>query len=101
MNATLHPLIGKICHIYIDNIVIWLNTIAEHIKHIDIIMKALIASRLFCNPKKCDFFLTEMDFLGHHNSARGIEPNKSKIQKILDWLVPMNPTEVWAFLGFV
>ena len=53
MNATLHPLIGKICHIYIDNIVIWLNTIAEHIKHIDMVMKALIASHLFCNPKKC------------------------------------------------
>ena len=64
-------------------------------------MKSLIALRLFCNPKKCDFFLTEMDFLGHHISARGIKPNKSKIQKILDWPVPMNLTEVQAFLGLV
>ena len=65
MNTTLHPLIGKICHIYIDDIVIWSNTIAEHVKHIDMVMKSLIASCLFCNPKKCDFYLTEMDFLGH------------------------------------
>ena len=30
MNAALHPLIGNICHIYIDDIVIWSNTVAEH-----------------------------------------------------------------------
>ena len=101
MNAALRPFIGKICHIYIDDIVIWSNTVREHVKHIDIVMKALIAARLFCNPKKCAFFLTEMDFLGHHISARGIEPNTSKIQKILDWPVPTNSTEVRAFLGLV
>ena len=101
MNATLCTFIGKICHIYIDNIVIWSNTVAEHVKHINMIMKALTAAKLFCNLKKCDFFLMEMDFLGHHISARGIEPNTSKVQKILDWPVPANSTEVWAFLGIV
>ena len=95
------PLIGKICHIYINDIVIWLNTIAEHVKHIDMVMKSLIAVCLFCNPPKSDFFLMEMDFLGHHISAQGIKPNKSKIQKILDWPVPTNPMEVQAFLGLV
>ena len=44
MNTALHPFIGKICHIYIDNIIIWSNTVQEHVKHIDIIMKALIAA---------------------------------------------------------
>ena len=101
MNAALCPLIGKICHIYIDDIIIWSNTVAEHVKHIDMVMNALITAQLFCNPKKCDFFLMEMDFLGHHISARGIEPNTSKIQKILDWPIPTNSTEVWAFLGLV
>ena len=85
MNAALRPLIGKICHIYIDDIIIWSDMVAEHVKHINMVMKVLIMAQLFCNPKKCDFFLMEMDFLGHHISARGIEPNTSKIQKILDW----------------
>ena len=41
----------------------------------------------------------EMDFLRHHISAWGIEPNTSKIQKILDWPIPTNLTEVrwWAW----
>ena len=38
---------------------------------------------------------------GHHISAQGIEPNKSKIQKILYWPVPTNPTEVQTFLGLI
>ena len=85
MNAALRPLIGKICHIYIDDIIIWSDMVAKYVKHINMVMKVLIVARLFCNPKKCDFFLMEMDFLRHHISARGIEPNTSKIQKILDW----------------
>ena len=99
MNATLHPLIGKMCHIYIDDIVIWSNMVAKHVKHIDMVMKVLIEARLFCNPKKCDFFL--MEFLRYHISAQGIEPNSSKIQKHLDWPIPTNSMEVWAFLGHV
>ena len=101
MNTALCPLIGKICHIYITNIVIWLNTVAEHVKHTNMVMKSLITTCLFCNPKKCDFFLTKIDFLGHCISTWGIEPNTSKIQKILDWPMPTNLTEVWGFLGLV
>ena len=56
MNAALCPLIGKICHIYINDIVIWSNTVAEHAKHIDMVMKALIATHLFCNQKNANSF---------------------------------------------
>ena len=44
------------------------------------VMKALENAKLFCNEKKCKFILLELDFLGHHISACGIEPNASKIQ---------------------
>ena len=101
MNSALCHLIRKICHIYLDDIVIWSSTIADHIKHIDMVMKALADARLFCNKKKCNFFLTELDFLRHHISAWGIEPNSSKVQKILDWPTPATSTNVRAFLGLV
>ena len=42
-----------------------------------------------------------MDFLSHHISTHGIEPNTSKIQKFLDWPVPTSSTKVHAFLGLV
>ena len=42
-----------------------------------------------------------MDFLCHNISARGIEANTSKVNKILNWPVPRNMTDVQSFLGLV
>jgi hypothetical protein len=72
MTAALCPFLGKLCHIYIDDIVIWSNSIEEHQQHIQTIMEALRRAKLYCNLKKSDFFLLELDFLGHHIPARGI-----------------------------
>ena len=59
------------------------------------------ASDLYLNPKKCHFYWTEIDFLSHHISARGIEANSSKVDKILNWPVPKSATDVRLFLGLV
>jgi hypothetical protein len=47
------------------------------------------------------FFLLELDFLGHHISACGIEVNSSKVDHILQWPTPKSTTEVRSFLGLV
>ena len=64
-------------------------------------MKSLRKAKLYCNPDKCKFFQKEVNFLGHHISERGIEPNSSKVDKIMNWPVPKNATDVRAFLGLV
>jgi Reverse transcriptase (RNA-dependent DNA polymerase) len=94
MTAALRELIGKICHIYLDNIVIWSNTIEEHTEHIRQVLAALRRVKLFCNPKKCSFYLLKLDFLGHYISACGVEANSSKVDKILNWPVPKSSTDV-------
>ena len=94
MTAAPREHISKICHIYLDNIIIWSNTIAEHIQHIDTVMKALQKAQLYCNPNKCKFFQEEVDFLGHHISQCGIEPNSLKIDKVLNWPIPKSTTDV-------
>jgi hypothetical protein len=100
MNA-LHELIGKICHIYLDDIVIWSSTVEEHERHVRMVLECLQKHGLCLNGKKSEFFSTEIDFLGHHISPRGIEVNTSKVDKILNWPVPKSATDVRAFLGLV
>jgi hypothetical protein len=51
------------------------------------VMKTLSDAKLHLNPVKCAFYLLEVDFLGHHISTHGIEPNFSKVEKILNWPV--------------
>jgi hypothetical protein len=101
MTAALREQLGKICHIYLNDIVIWSSDVAEHTKHIALVMAALCKARLYCNPAKCRFYLKELDFLGHHISTRGIKPNSSKVERILNWPVPTSATEVRSFLGLV
>ena len=78
--------IGKICHVYLNNIIIWSNSIEEHERNITSVLQALHDAHPFCSIKKSKHFLTEIDFLGHHISSCGMEANPSKVQKVLDWL---------------
>lgn len=97
----LRAYIGKICHIYLDDIVVWSNNIEEYIINVRKIMEALREAKLYVNEKKTHLFCYEIKFLGHKISQRGIEADESKVSKILDWPVPKNAGDVRAFLGLV
>jgi len=65
------------------------------------ILTALRQAALYCNLKKCEFYLFELEFLGHHISQRGIEANSAKVEKILAWPRPHCTKDVRSFLGLV
>jgi hypothetical protein len=56
---------------------------------------------LYCSVKKSILFVRELDFLGHHISERGIEPDPKKIECIVNWPIPKSSTDVRGFLGLV
>jgi Reverse transcriptase (RNA-dependent DNA polymerase) len=98
---TLQSLIGKICHVYLDDIVIWSETLEEHIKNVCTVMQALQDAKLYVNEKKTNLFCTNIFFLGHRISESGIEADGAKVSKIVDWPTPTLATEVRQFLGLV
>jgi hypothetical protein len=65
------------------------------------VLKALCAAQLYVNPDKMHLFCTEIDFLGHHISACGIEADTKKLDRILNWPVPKSTSEVRGFLGLI
>ncbi|EDR02339.1 reverse transcriptase-RNase H-integrase [Laccaria bicolor S238N-H82] len=101
VTAALRHLLGKFCHIYLDDIVIWSNTVEEHEKNVRAVLQALCDARLYINPDKTKLFCTEINFLGHHISARGIEADSGKVNRIMSWPTPTSATEVRSFLGLV
>ena len=101
MNQALRKYIGTICHVYLDDIVIWSSSVAEHRRNVRTILQALRNADLYCSTKKSQLFTTELDFLGHHISARGIEPDVRKVEKIQHWPVPRCAKDVRRFLGLV
>jgi hypothetical protein len=101
VTAALRKYLGKFCHIYLDDIIVWSQDIVEHEKNVRLIFQALIAARLYCNKKKTKLFCFRVNFLGHTISQDGIEADEKKAEKIENWPVPTNTTETRAFLGLV
>ena len=101
MFMALREHIGRICHVYIDDIIIWSNSIEEHIRNVRTILNALKAASLFVSKKKTQLFCRELHFLGHKISRAGIEADENKAAKIDDWPQPKSATEVRSFLGLV
>ncbi|PIL28861.1 hypothetical protein GSI_08907 [Ganoderma sinense ZZ0214-1] len=101
MYNALRPFLGKFCHVYLDDIVIWSQSLDEHRRNVETVLQALREASLFCSDKKTDLFLTELHFLGHIVSSAGIQADPSKVEKILNWPVPRNARAVRAFLGLV
>ena len=101
VTAARRELIGKICDIYLEDIVIWSQLIEEHSKNVKLVLKALKDAHLYVNLDKTHLFCLEIDFLGHHISTCGIEADNKKADRILNWPVLKSVTETRSFLGLV
>ena len=99
MTDALRELIGRICHVYLDDIIIWSQSMEEHEINTAKVLEALRKANLFCNGSKSTLFSTEISFLGHRISADGIQADPRKIDRILEWPQPTTATNVPGFLG--
>ena len=99
MTRILAGLLGLVCLCYIDDILIFGETVSETLERLEIVLVRLIEHNMKLKPKKCLFFRKRVDYLGHEISADGVEPMKGKIEKILNWPRPQNPRALRGFLG--
>ena len=67
--------------------------------HISQVFQTLKQSLLKIKLKKCYFCLPNIHFLGHVVGRNGIQPDPSKIEKIQNFPVPTNLTQLRAALG--
>ena len=86
---------------YLDDIIIFSKTPQEHLSHICMVFEKLKTANLSMKKSKCNFFSSEIQYLGHILSATGIQPLPSKTQAIQHMNPPTTPKQVRAFLGLV
>ncbi|KAK9164801.1 hypothetical protein Syun_005703 [Stephania yunnanensis] len=55
--------------------------------------------KLYAKFSKCEFWLSEVKFLGHVISDKGISVDPSKINVVIDWPTPETLTDIRSFLG--
>jgi hypothetical protein len=69
MNNVLMEYLDKFVVVFIDDILIFSKTQEEHEKHLRLVLENLISNKLYAKFSKCEFWLTEVTFLGHDTSV--------------------------------
>ena len=86
---------------YLDDIIIFSTTVEEHLSHIKQVFEKLCTAKLSMKFSKCNFFMKEIQYLGHVLSTKGIQPLPSKTQAIQNMHPPNMLKQVCDFLGLV
>ena len=85
--------------IYIDDIMIVSKDFNRHLRMVEEVLTTLISSGIKIKVPKCEFFKSEVSFLGHKISKEGITKSPEYINKVKNFLKPTNVNEMRRFLG--
>ena len=97
MNKVLHGL--DFAMTYLDDIIIFSKNELQHLEHLETVFSHLREAGLKMKRSKCDFFKSEIHYLGHLISTEGINPLPNKLDCIQHMPVPKNTKEIKQFLG--
>jgi hypothetical protein len=93
MQFILKDRLNKSVVVFIDDILIYSNSEEEHLEQVEWVLAQLQKWKLYAAINKCDFMKTEVVYLGHRISARGISVLEQKVQAIVDWPVLQSAKE--------
>ena len=97
MNKVLKGL--KFAMMYLDDIIIFSQDESQHLEHLEIVFSHLQEAGLKMKRSKCDFFKSEIHYLGHLISPEGISPLPNKLDSIKHMPAPNSAKEIKQFLG--
>lgn len=88
------------CLIFLDDILVFSQSFDDHLKRLEGVFEKLEKHNLKLKPSKCEFFMSEVKYLGHIVSEEGVKTDPDKIEALKSWQVPRNIKELRSFLGF-
>ncbi|WVZ59648.1 hypothetical protein U9M48_009762 [Paspalum notatum var. saurae] len=102
MNNMLHKF-DQFMVVFIDDILIFFETEKEHEQHLMMVLQTLCDNKFYAKLKKCEFWLSEVSFMGHVINEKGISVDPSKVSAVVEWKIPsnVNVKDVRSFLGMV
>ncbi|KAA0042391.1 ty3-gypsy retrotransposon protein [Cucumis melo var. makuwa] len=101
MNRVFKDFLDSFVIVFIDDILIYSKTEAEHEEHLHQVLETLRANRLYAKFSKCEFWLKKVSFLGHVVSSEGVSVDPAKIETVTNWPRPSTVDKIRSFLVLV
>ena len=99
METVMAGLTWNCCIVYIDDVVIYSKTFAEHLVHLEKVFQRLRAYKICAKPSKCTLVKQEVEYLGHIVGKGMVKPNIHNMVKIREARLPTTVKEIRQFNG--
>lgn len=100
MKKAFKDLVGKCVMIYLDTTIVFNMTYKEHKKHLQQTLNTLKKHQLVTKLSKCEFYKSELLFLGHTITAFRMKSNPAKVE-VITKMPPKDAGKVFTFLEMV
>ena len=84
-----------------DDILIYFETEEDHEDHLRVVLQTLRDHQLYAKFIKCEFWLTDVRFIGHIVSALGVSVDPEKVEAVMSWERPKSVFKICSSLGLV
>ena len=101
MNRVFRPFLDQFVIIFIDDVLVYSRSEEEHEQHLRFVLQTLREHQLYAKFSKCEFWLEQIQFLGHVISGASIQVYLAKVSAMLSWQRPRSASEIRNFLGLV
>lgn len=101
MNHIFGPFISVFMDVYLDNIILYSDSISEHVRHVKIVIDVLRRESLFLSTSKLHFLCVTLKILGRLVDNDGIRMDPDKVDSVVNWKVPTSKELLQGFLGLV
>ena len=85
--------------VYIDDVLVFLRTLEDHCKHLNLVMERLKKAGLKLQPAKCHFINTEVEYLGYVILPEGLKTNSNLVAAVKEFPKLKDLKELHRFLG--
>ena len=99
MYMVFQPYLDQFVMVFVDEILIYSQSEEEHEDHLRVVLQLLRDHQLYAKFGKCEFWLTEVRFLGHVVSASSVSVDPEKAEVVMSWERPKSVFEIRSFLG--
>nr|KYP38497.1 Retrovirus-related Pol polyprotein from transposon 17.6 [Cajanus cajan] len=99
MNRIFRSFLDKFVVVFIDDILVYSRSLEDHCEDLRLVLEVLRERQLYAKLSKCEFWLSEVRFLGHVISTEGIVVDPTKVEAVIQWECPRTATEIRSFVG--